>query len=94
MTEYRYEDREGAIKQAEEVWQMGIVKTNARQCGKTQMFKMAVEQKEEEMKQKISSNGGTLLRINTLAISKRRYKRKFAKVMARISNKFNGERLE
>ena len=82
MTEYRYEDRAGVIKQAEEVWQMGIVKTNARQCDKTQMFKMAVEQKEEEIKQKISSSGGTLLSINTLAISKRRYKRKLAKQLA------------
>ena len=53
MTEYRYEDREGAIKQCEEIWKTGIVETKARQCGKTQMFKMAVEQKEEEIKQRL-----------------------------------------
>ena len=83
MTEYRYEDRAGAIKQAEEIWEMKRVVPNPKI--NQQMFGECIAQKEEEIKQRLSANGGTLLSINTLLISKRRYKRKAAKEMVRNS---------
>ena len=73
MTEVIYKDEVGELAAMEDVFKVSENETFAKSARKSiKALTTAIEEK-----------GGKVLSINTKLISKRRYKRKFAKALAR-----------
>lgn len=82
MTEVRYEDRYGNEAVMQDIYQTSIKKnTNYNEVIKSWFGE--VNEKEKQLIEHVEKNGGKVLSIISQPISKRRYKRKTAKLIKR-----------
>lgn len=80
MTTVEYEDRLGTSFTGEEIYEV---------TGKTQKDKLSyLVKREEEIVKDIESRGGKVVSVDSEFISKRRYKRRRAKMLKKLNKKY------
>ena len=82
MTEVRYEDRYGNEAVMQDIYQTSI-KKNVDHNEVIKSWFGEVNEKEQQLINHIEKNGGKVLSVISQPISKRRYKRKTAKMIKR-----------
>lgn len=82
MTEVRYEDRYGNEAVLQDIYQTSIKKSTDHNKVIKSWFG-EVNEKEKQLIEHVEKNGGKVLSVISQPISKRRYKRKTAKLIKR-----------
>lgn len=91
MTTVSYQDRDGFVKMMEAVYKVEDCKNNVygslvepiKVVETNKLFNQIVRHHEVSMIEQIEDRGGKVLNVTSEEISKRRYKRKFAKMIKR-----------